>query len=157
MKLNTNRFGTASWGFTLVEVMVASLLLGILVLSLLGAFSSGLSVVQAARENMRASQIMVQKMETVRLFTWNQTTNTAIAPTNFVALYDPTVTNSGTIYRGEYRVSRAPESIPIAYRDKMRQVTVMLYWTNYNGNRIRVQSRDVQTFVARYGMQNYVY
>ena len=157
MKLSRNRFGRGASAFTLAEVMVACLLLGILVLSLFGAFSSGISVVQDARENMRATQIMVQKMETIRLYTWSQVTNTALAPTNFMALYDPTATNSGTTYRGAYRVSPAPDTIPSAYRDKMRQVTVTLNWSTQNGRRVRAHSREMQSFVARSGMQNYVY
>jgi hypothetical protein len=41
----------------------------------------------------------------------------------------------------------------------MRLVTVNLYWTNYLGGSkgIKVQSRQMQTYVARYGMQTYVY
>ena len=54
MKLSINVSVKARCGFTLVEVMVACALLGVLVLSLFGAFSSGLNVVQSARENLRA-------------------------------------------------------------------------------------------------------
>jgi type II secretory pathway pseudopilin PulG len=145
--------------FTLVETLVAVLILGTISLSLFGAFSAGISTVQAARENMRATQILVQKMETVRLFTWNQGTQNNLASTNFLSYYDPSSTNQmGTVYRGRYTPSPTPDSIPSAYRSNMRMATVTVYWTNYGrGKTPIVQSRQMQTFVARYGMQNYVY
>lgn len=157
MKTGAKCSNAKAYAFTLAEVIVASAILGILVLSLFGAFSSGLSVVQAARENMRATQILVQKMETIRLLTWSQTTNQIVAPTNFNARYDPTSVNSGTRYRGTYEPGPAPSDIPAAYRDKIRAINVTVYWTNGTGSKTRIQSRQMQTFVARYGMQNYVY
>lgn len=157
MKTGARYWARAQCAFTLVEVVVASAVLGIIILSLFGAFSSGISVVQAARENMRATQILVQKMETIRLLTWSQTTNVMVAPTNFSARYDPISTNSGTRYMGSYTPGPAPSDIPAAYRDKLRSIDVVVYWTNSSGRSTRVQSRQMQTFVARYGMQNYVY
>jgi hypothetical protein len=126
------------------------------VVALFGAFTSGMTVVQGARENTRATQIMVQKMETIRLLTWNQGINSSIARPAFEALYDPASTNAGTVYEGSYEYQPADTNIPAAYRDKLRKVNVTIYWTNHVGGRARVQSRQMETFVARYGMQNYV-
>ena len=42
----------------------------------------------------------------------------------------------------------------------MRAITVTLYWTNYSKKPNQTQvvrSRQMQTYVARYGMQNYLY
>jgi len=143
-----------------VEVVIGAAVLGTLSVSLLGAFSAGLSIVQSGRQNMRATQILIQKMEAIRLFTWDQTTNTTLAATNFTDWYDPTRTNSqsgGVMYKGFYSTSNAPSSVPVAYRDKMRTATVTIYWTNYTkANTPVVQSRQMQTYVARYGMQNYI-
>jgi type II secretory pathway pseudopilin PulG len=145
--------------FSLVEVVIAVMLLGILATAIFGGFSSGLMAVQAGRENARATQILMQKMETVRLFTWSQGTNSFLATTNFTDYYDPTAPNTGAIYQGSYSASAAPTTIPADYRNSMRLVTVNLYWTNYLGGSkgIKVQSRQMQTYVARYGMQSYVY
>jgi len=138
--------------------MVAVFVLGIMVLALFGGFSWGLGAVHAARDNLRATQILTQKMEVIRLYKWSQLTNTVVAPTNFTAYYDPTGTNSGTLYRGRFAVRPAPADIPVAYRDKMKLVNVTLYWTNWiSPTKRTVQQRQVQTFVARYGLQNYVY
>ena len=164
MKLNCraqNKDGRQS-AFTLVEAMVAVLVLGVLGAGLAAAFSSGLSVMDAERDNLRATQIMMQKMETIRLLTWSEGTNSTYAPTNFTDYYDPTGTNSnssGAVYSGNYSVASAPTNIPGDYSSSMRLVTVTVYWTNYpaHGRPPIVQSRQMQSLVARYGMQNYIY
>ncbi len=145
-------------GYSLVEVMVAVSVVGLMVLSLLAAFSWGLGVVHAARDNLRATQILTQKMETIRLFRWSQLTNKTNAPPLFTALYDPSGTNVGTVYQGRYASVLSPSAIPAAYRDNMRLVTIDVYWTNrYSATKVVVQKRQVQTLVAQYGIQPYVY
>ncbi len=145
-------------GYSLVEVMVAVFVLGMMVLSLFAAFSWGLGVVHAARDNLRATQILTQKMETIRLFRWSQLTNKTNAPPLFTAFYDPSSTNMGTTFEGRYASSLGPDGIPEAYRNNMRLVTVDVYWTNrYSPTKAVVQKRQVQTLVAQYGIQPYVY
>ena len=39
----------------------------------------------------------------------------------------------------------------------MRTITVTVYWTNYNGAKPIVHQREMQTRVARNGMQNYIW
>ena len=154
------RRGVSAGAYTLLEVVFAVTVLAVLSLGLFGAFSSGLISAQSSREDTRAAQILMQKMEAVRLLTWSQGTNTAIACTNFTDYYDPTGTSNtmGAIYQGFYTPSAAPSSIPADYRDSLRLVTVNVYWTNYTGNATpKVQSRQMQTYVARFGMQNYVF
>src|SRR3954468_16463899 len=53
--------------FTLIETVVATMLAGIMLPTLYAGLASGFSIVQAARENLRATQILVQRMEAVRL------------------------------------------------------------------------------------------
>lgn len=147
----------------MAEVLVSVFVVAIMMISLYGGFSAGFAVVRLSRENLRATQIMVQKMEALRLMNWSQILNTNIyVQTAFTSYYNPSGTNNGTtgtIYAG--RVStNAPSNVPAAYRNNMRAITVTVYWTNYptkpNTNLI-VRSRQMQTYVARYGMQNYVY
>jgi type II secretory pathway pseudopilin PulG len=149
--------------YTVVEVVVAVFILGIMVLSLFAGFSSGFAVVQLARENLRATQIMVQKMETVRLLKWTQILDTNnFLQSTFSDYYDPTGTNTqtaGVMYRG-FVTTNAVTGVPNDYKDNMRAITVTIYWTNYlthSTTNFIVRTRQMQTFVARYGMQNYVY
>jgi prepilin-type N-terminal cleavage/methylation domain-containing protein len=151
-------------GFTLAEVMVGATILGFVAATLYAAFAAGFLLIQTTRENLRATQIMMQKMEAVRLFTWSQVndTNYYLKPL-FIEPYDPvsarTNSNSGgTKYTGFLSAAvPAVGEVPEAYRTNMRTVTVSVYWTNYNGAKRVVQSRTMQTRVARNGMQNYIW
>ncbi|HWQ91972.1 MAG TPA: hypothetical protein VN673_09895 [Clostridia bacterium] len=152
------------WGeraYSVVEVVIAVFLLGTLTVALFGAFSTGLSAVQASRENMRATQILMQKMEAIRLFTWQQSTNRTLAATNFTDWYDPLGTNSnggGVLYRGVVTVGPAPASIPADLRSDLRLVTVTLHWTNHIGHSAGIlQKREMETLIAREGLQNYIF
>jgi len=148
----------ADGGYTLAEVVIAIFLVGTLVLALFGAFSSGLTAVEAARENLRATQILMQKMENIRLLTWNQLTNTTLAPASFTEYYDPLSTNSGVAFTGSYALTLAPTEVLSAYRQDTAKATITVFWTNTTGNRIpRVESRSMTTLVAHYGVHSYVF
>jgi len=160
MKLNKpscrSRCGQNS-AYTLAEVMVAVLAIAAVTVSLYAAFSSGFSVVGMARENLRATQIMMRKIEGIRLCTWSELTNRI----TFAESYDPlgAVTNAGgTIYTGTVSTNAA-SSIPssVSYKSNMRLVTVTVSWTNYTSGRPIVCSQQMQTYVARYGIQNYIF
>ena len=57
--------------FTLPEVMVAAGVGAVLFVSLYLGIAQGAVVVQSCRENLRATQILQEKMETIRLYTWD--------------------------------------------------------------------------------------
>ena len=152
----------AEAAYTLVEVMVGVAILAFVAASLYAAFGAGFYVIQSTRENLRATQIMVQKLEAVRLFTWSQinNTNNYLKPL-FVEPYDPLGASNncgGAKYTGYLRAEvPAVGDLPEAYRTNMRTLTVSLYWTNYNGAKAIVHQREMQTRVARNGMQNYIW
>jgi type II secretory pathway pseudopilin PulG len=150
----------AEHAFSLVETVVAAMILGTATLSLFACFTSGFSIVQSSRENLRATQIMLQRVEAIRLFNWNQVLDTTnyLKPT-FTEYYDPrgaTNNTGGTLFQG-FITSNIPTDLPVAYRTNMRTITVTLYWTNYMGNQTVVRTRQMQTRVARYGMENYIF
>ena len=145
--------------YTVVETLVAVVILAIMLVSLYGGFTSGFAVVQVARENLRATQIMVQRIETLRLYNWEQVRNTSnfLKPA-FTNWYDPSDTSKGTVYVG-FVTTNAPAISGAAYSSNMRAVTVTVYWTNqiHGNNTPLVRTRQMQTYVARYGMQSYLY
>jgi type II secretory pathway pseudopilin PulG len=144
--------------FTFLEVILAAFVMGLMMFSLFACFSSGFTIVQSARENLRATQILLQRMEAVRLFTWRQILDTTnyLKPT-FVDYYDPQTSNNvGTRYQGFVSAS-IPTDVPAAYRTNMRTINVTLYWTNYSANQTIVRTRQIETRVARSGMQNYLW
>ena len=101
--------------YTLPEVMLAVFVLAIMLVSLYGGFSAGFAVVQLARENLRATQIMVQKMEDIRIYNWSQITNSTFLKNSFVDYYVPSGTNNntaGAYYQGFITTTNLPIGIP---------------------------------------------
>jgi hypothetical protein len=143
----------------MAEVMVSVLLLALLTVSLFTAFSSGLALVRLAREDLRATQILAQKMESLRVLTWDQGVNPLLANPTFTEWYNPNGPNTGVAYQGVVTAGAAPAGTPADYSNDLRTVTVTLYWTNFfhGSSDPIVHSRQIQTCVARNGMQNYLY
>ncbi|MFT4588025.1 MAG: prepilin-type N-terminal cleavage/methylation domain-containing protein [Candidatus Binatia bacterium] len=139
-------------GFTLVEVMVASGILGLVVVALFAGITMCFSTVQLSRENVRATQILQDKMESIRLYNWDQINTSGFIPTSFVEPHYPGgSTNSGVFYSGTMAIEPAP--ITESYSNDLRSVTVAVSWTSDGVPRLR----DMQTYVSRYGLQNYIY
>jgi type II secretory pathway pseudopilin PulG len=138
--------------FTLVEVVFAMAMAGMMFLVLYEGLASGFSIIKLARENTRASQILVEKMETVRLYTWDQINSNSFMLTNFVVAYYPMAgVNGGTLYTGVVTVSDS--GLGTSYAEDMKKVTVQLKWVTGKLPR----TRQTSTYVSRYGLQNYIY
>src|SRR5438105_4364427 len=75
----------AQYAFTMAEVMVAIFVLGVATLSLYAGFATGFMLVDSAREELRATQILTQKAEALRLCSWSSLTN---CPISFSEQYD---------------------------------------------------------------------
>jgi prepilin-type N-terminal cleavage/methylation domain-containing protein len=140
-------------GFTLVEVMVASAILGIGLAAAYATLSQGFNIVSMAREQRRATQILLQTTETLRLYTWDQIHTPGFMPTQFIAPYAPdNSTNSGMNYTVGLTVSPFPTSTE-QYHDNICQVLVTVDWSSHASTR----HREITTFVTRYGLQNCIY
>ena len=143
---------TRSAAFTLVEMLVAMAVIGAVVGALYGAITSAFSSIRLARENLRATQILLEKMEGFRLYDWDQITSAAYIPRTFLVPYDPAgSTNSGVVYSGQ--VTIAPVSLTASYANDLRLVTVQLNWTSGSLPR----QRQLSTYLCRTGIQNYFY
>jgi prepilin-type N-terminal cleavage/methylation domain-containing protein len=142
-------------GFSMVEVLVGVALLGILFVTLYTAFSAGFGVIQLARENLRATQVLQEKMETIRLYSWDQINAAGFIPKEFQAPFyavgEHADDEKGLTYYGTVEVSAAP--LAESYSADMKLVKIKLKWTSGRLQR----EREVQTFVSRYGLQNYIY
>ena len=62
---------------------------------------------------------------------------------------------SGPIFHGSIETS-IPNDWPVAYQDRGRLITITLTWTNSEGSTPLAHHRQVQTCVARYGLQQYL-
>jgi hypothetical protein len=143
--------------FTIAEVLVAVCVLALAAISLYGGFATGFMLVDSTRQELRATQILTQKSEALRLCSWSALTN---CPVSFSELYDPNSPNGsvGVRYVGTISTND-PAVIPnsMSYRSNMCLATITLFWTNFNGTRKVIHSRTSQTLIARYGIQNYIW
>jgi type II secretory pathway pseudopilin PulG len=153
---NPNR---VTWAFTLVEVLMSVGILAIMVASLYAAFISGFASIKTTREELRATQILTQKLEAIRLCTWAQLSN---CPTSFREYYDPLgVTNStaGAIYAGTFSTTGVATNIAgsVSYKTSLHLITLTVTWTNYINNSPIIHTRQMQTLSAHNGLQNYIW
>lgn len=135
--------------FTLIEVLVASALTGGLVVVLYAAMAGAVPMVESFQDNARVTQILSDKLDTIRLYNWDQLTGGAVQ-TNFVLGVNPHDTNSRPYYTGAVEIVQAP--IAESYRSNLLQVTVTMRWVTGS----RPQSQSMMTYVAKYGMQSYI-
>lgn len=149
-------------GFTLVEVVCSIFIAGIAASVLFIGFDNGFALLRTTREDLRATQILMQKTEAVRLLTWDQLTQGQM---KFVEYFNPagvSKTNGGTAYWCDINTTGVPTNIPssAAYRSNIRLVTISVLWTNsvndWKGARNISHSRQMQTLSAISGMQNYL-
>jgi hypothetical protein len=121
--------------------------------TLFTGLANAFSTVQATRENLRATQILVQRMEAVRLASYKTLQDPGAYPTNSTEYYCPSQTSGkGTAYTLQYNWAPGPSSLPPSYRTNMLLVTVTASWKTGNLQ----HTRSMQSYVARYGIQRYV-
>ena len=153
---NPNR---VTWAFTLVEVLMSVGILAIMVASLYAAFISGFASIKTTREELRATQILTQKLEAIRLCTWAQLSN---CPTSFQEYYDPLgITNNtvGAIYAGTFSTTGVATNIAdsVSYKTSLHLITLTVTWTNYINSSPIIHTRQMQTLSAHNGLQNYIW
>jgi Tfp pilus assembly protein PilE len=142
-------------GFTLVEVLIAVLGVGIMTVTLYMAFGQGFAIIQVARENLRATQVLQEKMETMRVYNWDQITDANFIPRTFTEPFYAVdeQDNGGFDYTGEVLITNAAPVGSVSYADSLRWVVVQVQWTS--GGVVR--RREMRTLVSEFGLHQYVY
>ena len=142
--------GLAHPGFTLLETLVAMTILTFVVVSLYAAFSFGFACINVAREDLRADQVLVQKLETLREYDWSSLTNGYVL-TNSIAVFS----SEGGIEYG-VTMSITPAPVTESYSNTLRQVTASVFWSS--GGRFGSgvdHRRSMTTLVSQNGLQTY--
>ena len=142
-------------GFSLMEMVVSILMAGIMLPVLFIGLAFAFSGMQATRENCRVTQILVQRMEAIRLAPYNTLQNPTAYPTNSTEYYSPSGQPSGkggAAYTVTYNWASAPSTLPPSYRTNMMLVTVSAAWKSGSVQ----HTRSMQSYVAKYGIQRYV-
>jgi type II secretory pathway pseudopilin PulG len=148
--------GAPAAAFTLVETMVSVTLSAIMLSSLYACLASGLAIERVSNEDLRATQILVQRLERVRLCAFDQVTDPNYNPRTSSESFNPGGAANGTggaVYDITFTPSvPAPGTLPESYRTNMLLVTVGATWKSGEVQR----SRSMQTWVARSGIETYV-
>lgn len=140
--------------FTLIEVVIGMLICGIVFISLYAGLSQGFKITQISRENLRATQVMVERLESIRLNTFDQIESPGFVPLH--AIDEPYYWVSSNNYGGfNYSVKVGITNAPISasYADDLKLVTVDVSWTS--GGIFR--TRQMSTLIAENGLQAYIY
>ena len=141
-------------GMTLIEVVIAICLAGMVAVSLYAGLGRSFSALQSSRHRLRATQILTEKLEVIRLYTWTQLNTPGFVPRTFSEYYHPRNNrepNSGIAYTGTIAITSAP--VHSAYSNTMRKVVVQLNWVSGGIN----QEQTMESLISQYGIQNYLY
>src|SRR5579871_1876217 len=116
--------------FTLVEVILAATIIGIAAAGLMGCFTGSFFIMRMARENQRATQVLMERAEALRVFTWTQMTNGSLS-SSFTDYFDPSYTNyggyEGVTYHGTITTNSPPFST--SYNNNLLQINLSVTWT----------------------------
>jgi len=141
--------------FTLMDALFAVLISGMMFTSMYAGLAFGFKTIKMARENTRATQIMLEHMEICRLYKWQDFTNTSgFLNTNPFTVYYYAVGNTNNSLQYTAQISVASCPIGTSYASEMRKLSIRLDWSALgNTNRTRIMT----TYIARNGLQNYVW
>jgi hypothetical protein len=135
--------------YSLIETILAVGILGFLVTSLYTTFWFGFNVIKLSQEDVVANQVLVQKMELLRVYDWPTVTGGSTMPTSFTNTFPGSASAPGAQYIGTITVARAP--LTESYSNSLRQVTVSMSWESSG----IIRTRDMTTLVAINGIQTY--
>ena len=145
----------ASFGFTLVETLMAVLIGATMLATHYLSFAAGFAIVKVTREDVRASQIILRRMEAIRLSSFSQLTDPAKYPASATEYYsekDQANGHGGVAYTVTFQATPGPAILPPSYRTNVLDVIVGVSWVSGNAQ----PSRSMRTYVARNGIQTYV-
>jgi len=131
-------------GFTLVEMIVASLVLGMVFISSIATLTYGYKLMENARFNTLASQVIQSEIETLRLKNWSQLS--ALPSHGTIAISSDMATAAFNKFTGWRTVS--------SVRPDTRRIVVGVQWTASSG---QIHSRRYTTFMTKDGLNDYYY
>lgn len=130
--------------------MVTVAIAAVALVAVYAATTTNLGLVRRCQENERATQLLTERFEALRLYTWNQIHSNGYVRTNFVVPIDPAHTNAGRSFTGSVFITQL--GLSESYSNELLQVTVQLDWASGD----RLCSRSMSSLVTRYGLQNYL-
>ena len=142
-------------GFTIIEVVMATMVLALAIGSALTVLARGFSSLDSARCFSYASQIMQGELEKMRMTPWGDGTaagNGSTGVTSYPTASTP-VSISSTYLTSGAPVSRMALTRTVAdVHTGMLKVTFTMQWTTFDG---QTMSRDYTTYYAKKGLYDY--
>jgi hypothetical protein len=150
-------------GDSFTRMLAGIAILSVAATGLYGALSPAYRALRSTREELRASQIVMKKAETLCLLDRNQVCETnhqgkPLFVEPYSARHAPR-TPGGVQYTG-YLSTGAPTAAgqpANTSRGHLRSVTVTLCWTNAEDAKPTVHRREIQARLAPNGMPKYVW
>lgn len=137
--------------FTLAEALFGVAIMGIVFVALYTGMARGFEVISSSQENRRATQIILEKFEVIRMYTWEQINTPGFVAPTFTAQFAPNEVSPGITYDGRVTIGNA--TVPEVYSPDMRTVRIDLTWKSGKVTR----TRTFTTVVAKYGIQRYIF
>jgi hypothetical protein len=155
MRTNLRVISGDRGAFAYLDALMGAGIVSVVFVSLYLSLSTGFAMMRYDRENLRATQILINRLEGIRLYNWEQL-GSGMIPTTFTEEYDPHGEEGavGTVYTGRVSVTPATLNPKATYSAAaMRQITVAVNWSSGG----RQHTRQMSTYVSQFGMQNYVF
>jgi hypothetical protein len=144
-------------GNTVIEVIVGVGVLAVILATVFRGMTMSNGLTRIAREDLRATQILVERMEGIRLFNWNQLVySNSLCPRTFTTSYFPipdSTGSTGITYYGTLQITNVVFDPQSSYSNQMRAIMVTINWTNSG----ILHSRSMTGYQAQYGLQNYIF
>lgn len=140
--MNNKIFYSSQSGFTILEALIAAVILGLALSSVLAVSSQSFRYLADIRLTARSSQVLQQKMEDLRLLSW---TDLYSASNTFVDFVHPTVFR-GTLTRATYDSYGTNVTAAL--------VTLTVTWTNRT---TRVSTNRLSSIIANGGLNKYIF
>jgi hypothetical protein len=150
--------------FTLVEALLGMLVVTVAFGALYAGLRFGLQTVDSTDDELAATRIMAEKLDTIRLYSWDKIVTPGYIPTQFT---EQQIAAGGLAnllgssrrpmtYHGTTTIqtnSAVAAAMHASYRSNICFVQINLAWTNGSGPR----TARMSTLVSKNGLQNYVY
>ena len=150
ISVNSTKGSKSTSGFTLIEVLTAVGIVGIVSVSLYAGLAMSFNSVQNSRLELRATHILTEKLEALRLYNWDQVNTAGFIPGKFTEKYQPSNSLS-VVYQVQVTLTNA--AVASAYNDTMWKAVAEITWVTPQGKR----QKRMETLISQYGIQNYLY
>jgi Tfp pilus assembly protein PilV len=128
-------------GMTLLEAMIATMILGLVLASVLAVAAHSYRYISDLRRSATSSQMLQQKMEDIRLLTWSevQALSSTFSNTNYPWF-------AGAVSQSAYDSYGSTTTVV--------ELTLSVTWTNRSG---RVLTNTLTTLVSNGGLNKYIF